>query len=90
MRVHFDCYLVRSEGRTILVDTGAGTMATNPGTVVNLIGGVEGRLTSSLQEAVVSLGDLDTVFLTHLHPDHVGWNLTPGESGRTPTFPNAL
>ena len=90
LRVHFDCYLVRSEGRTILVDTGGGSMATNPGTVGNLIGGIDGHLTSSLQEAGVSLGDVDTVFLTHLHPDHVGWNLTPGESGRAPTFPNAL
>lgn len=69
LRVHFDCYLVRSEGRTILVDTGGGGMATNPGTVRNLIGGIDGRLTSSLQEAGVSLGDVDTVFLTHLHPD---------------------
>ncbi|MCH7843785.1 MAG: MBL fold metallo-hydrolase, partial [Chloroflexi bacterium] len=37
-------------------------------------------------------GDIDTVFLTHLHPDHVGWNVTrPGEIGgiESPTFPNA-
>ena len=87
---HFDCYLVRSEGRTILADTGGGSMATNPGTVWNLIGGIDGRLTSRLQEGGASLGDVDTVFLAHLHPDHVGSNLTQGESGRAPTFPNAL
>jgi glyoxylase-like metal-dependent hydrolase (beta-lactamase superfamily II) len=28
---------------------------------------------------------VDIVFLTHLHPDHVGWNLSNGK----PTFPNA-
>ena len=89
LRVHFDCYLVRSRGRTILVDTGGGSMATNPGTVGNLIGGVDGRLTAGLEAAGVSLGDVDIVFLTHLHPDHVGWNLSPGAAGPTPTFPNA-
>ena len=26
LRIHFDCYLLRSQGRTILVDTGAGSM----------------------------------------------------------------
>jgi len=30
--------------------------------------------------------EIDLVFFTHLHPDHVGWNLT--EDGR-PRFPNA-
>ena len=28
---------------------------------------------------------VDLVVLTHLHPDHIGWNLTDG----SPTFPNA-
>ena len=68
LRVHFDCYLVRSQGRIILVDTGGGSMATNPGTVGNLIGGVDGRLTSELRSAGVGLEDVDTVFLTHLAP----------------------
>jgi glyoxylase-like metal-dependent hydrolase (beta-lactamase superfamily II) len=89
LRVHFDCYIVRSQGRTILVDTGGGSMATNPGTVGNLIGGVDGRLTSELRSAGVGLEDVDTVFLTHLHPDHVGWNVSSGGSGPAPTFPNA-
>jgi glyoxylase-like metal-dependent hydrolase (beta-lactamase superfamily II) len=29
------------------------------------------------------------VFFTHLHPDHVGWNLTQGSSGVVATFPRA-
>ncbi len=29
------------------------------------------------------------MFFTHLHPDHVGWNLTPGSSGPIATFPKA-
>ena len=30
-RNHHGCYLLRSQGRTILVDTGSGSAATNPG-----------------------------------------------------------
>ena len=72
---HFDCYVIRSEGRTILVDTGVGSMATNPGSVTAFAGGVDGRLLLDIQEAGVNKDDIDTVFFTHLHPDHVGWNI---------------
>ena len=86
---HFDCYVIRSEGWTILVDTGLGTMATNPGSVTLFAGGVDGRLLSDLEEAGVNKDDIDTVFLTHLHPDHVGWNVNNDGPSPVPTFPNA-
>jgi len=86
---HFDCYVIRSEGHTILVDTGAGSMATNPGTVTAFAGGVDGRLLSDLQAAGVNKEDIDTVFFTHLHPDHVGWNVNNDGPSPVPTFPNA-
>ncbi len=92
MRVHFECYLVRSQGRTLLVDTGLGNASSNPNVVANIGGGIDGVLLSELQKAGFQAGDIDTVFLTHLHPDHVGWNLTrPGSNGgdESPTFPNA-
>jgi glyoxylase-like metal-dependent hydrolase (beta-lactamase superfamily II) len=87
-RNHFGCYLLRSEGQTILVDTGSGSLATSPGMVNGMAGGVEGRLLEALAEAGASPEDVDTVFFTHLHPDHVGWNLTPGDSPG-PAFPRA-
>ena len=37
-RNHFGCYLLRSQGRTILVDTGIGSKVTNPGMVTTLAG----------------------------------------------------
>ena len=89
MRVHFECYLVRSQGQTILVDTGLGSSNTNPGTVVNVGGGTEGELLSHLQSAGFQASDIDTVFLTHLHPDHVGWNVTRSDAGESVTFPKA-
>ena len=36
----FECYVIRSKGHSILVDTGVGSMATNPGTVTAFAGGV--------------------------------------------------
>jgi glyoxylase-like metal-dependent hydrolase (beta-lactamase superfamily II) len=89
LRVHFECYLVRSEGQTILVDTGLGSTASNPGTVATFGGGNDGRLLEELQGAGLQAGDVNTVFLSHLHPDHVGWNLTPSTGGAAATFPNA-
>ena len=85
----FECYVIRSEGRTILVDTGVGSMATNPGTVTAFAGGVDGRLLLDLQTAGVNKEDIDTVFLTHLHPDHVGWNVNNDGPTPVPSFPNA-
>ncbi|MQF89348.1 MAG: MBL fold metallo-hydrolase [SAR202 cluster bacterium] len=86
---HFDCYVIRSEGRIILVDTGVGSMATNPGAVTAFAGGADGRLLSDLQSAGVNKEDIDTVFLTHLHPDHVGWNVNNDGPRPVPAFPNA-
>lgn len=74
------CFLVRASDRTVLVDTGIG-----PGPVA-LFGHSRGQLMEELASCGVAPKDVDIVFLTHLHPDHVGWNLT---SEGTPTFPNA-
>ena len=77
---HYGCYLVRSRGRSILVDTGIG-----PGPV-EILGGLRGKLLTELKSVGASPEDVDTVFLTHLHIDHVGWNLS---AGGKPTFPRA-
>lgn len=87
---HFECYLIRSEGQTILMDTGVGGAVSNPHSVEAMTGGVDGRLLDELQAAGLSPGDINTVFFSHLHFDHVGWNIThePGADPRA-TFPNA-
>ena len=89
------CFLLRSAGQTILVDAGIGPMdipfpkgmppaKAKPGQDEPKL--AEGGL---LPEALAALGstpeDVDTVFLTHLHPDHVGWVAPEG----SPYFPNA-
>ena len=50
---HFDCYLIRSGGQVILVDTGVGSMATNPGSVTAFAGGVD-----IIQEIISKTTDL--------------------------------
>jgi glyoxylase-like metal-dependent hydrolase (beta-lactamase superfamily II) len=63
------CYLIRSGGRTILVDTGIGP----GGSAAAEFLGVSGVLPERLASAGVSPDEIDTVILTHLHFDHVGW-----------------
>ncbi len=76
-------FLVRSEGRTILVDTGMGARpADAPETPW-------GDLLDNLEVGGVDPADIDTVFMTHLHLDHVGWNLLSQDGKYRPTFPRA-
>ena len=70
-------YVVRTEGRTVLVDTGIG-----PDPIAQL-GGTAGRMIDDMREKGVDPDSIDTVIHTHLHFDHVGWNI----SGGKPTFP---
>lgn len=81
-RLHVHCYVVRSAGRTILVDTGVGPLGA-PAT--GWFGG-PGRLPEELAEAGVEPAEIDPVVITHLHDDHIGWNV--GADG-APRFPNA-
>jgi glyoxylase-like metal-dependent hydrolase (beta-lactamase superfamily II) len=84
-RYHAGCYLLRSGGRTLLVDTGVGPSSLGMAAWVQ----TGGQLPERLRAAGVSPEDVETVVFTHLHPDHVGWNLR-GEVGQyQPTFPRA-
>ncbi|MBM3138826.1 MAG: MBL fold metallo-hydrolase [Chloroflexi bacterium] len=79
-RVHNGCYLVRAGGASVLVDLGVGR---GP---YPRYAGLEGALPRSMERAGVVPEEVDVVFFTHAHPDHVGWSLKPDG---TPTFPRA-
>jgi glyoxylase-like metal-dependent hydrolase (beta-lactamase superfamily II) len=84
-RLPIVCFLVRDGRRQVLVDTGCG-----PGSLpLPRRLGVEGRLVERLAAAGVRPADIDTVLLTHLHPDHVGAALAHGDGELRPTFPRA-
>ena len=71
VRPRYGSVVLRSGGKTVLVDTG--------------IGAPDGTLLTDLARKGVDREGIELVVITHLHPDHVGWNLSDGR----PTFPNA-
>jgi len=76
------CYVLRSMGATIIVDTGVGN---------RLLDGMPcGELDRALALVGISVGDVDYVVISHLHIDHVGWN-TINDDDRNVLifFPNA-
>src|ERR1700722_4020299 len=69
-------FLVQMGGRRMLIDTGCGVS----------MGPTLGMLTDKLRSMGIEPGDIDTVLMTHLHPDHV--NGLIDEHGQA-VFPNA-
>lgn len=80
-------WLLRSEGRTILVDTGVGNHKERPYTAV--WSRRDTAFLENLAAAGVQPEDVDLVINTHLHIDHVGWNTRLDGRTWVPTFPNA-
>jgi glyoxylase-like metal-dependent hydrolase (beta-lactamase superfamily II) len=74
--LNFGSYLIRADARTLLVDTGWGPSH-------------QGRLLAELREAGIALDAIDAVIFTHLHGDHIGWNLVTDGSTPRPRFPRA-
>ncbi|MGI4802736.1 MAG: MBL fold metallo-hydrolase [Janthinobacterium lividum] len=75
-RTSVNCYLVRTAGRTVLIDTGCG----------DTMQATAGRLFANLDAAGVPLAEIDTILLTHMHGDHSN-GLT--DAAGQALFPNA-
>ena len=76
-RTAVNCFLIYSAGRLALVETGCGTYMAATG----------GQLLKNLQAAGIDPSAIDTVLLTHMHPDHSA-GLTDMATGKR-HFPNA-
>lgn len=94
MIMNLGCFAIRSEGKTILIDTGLGNESTDLDALEH------SRLPADMRAKGVVAADVDIVGITHLHVDHVGWNFAydeqevgggkgNGMAAGAPTFPNA-
>lgn len=70
-----NAYLVSTGDRLVLIDTGA----------AQLFGPTLGKLLANLEACGYRREQIDTVLITHMHPDHIGGLVTAGG----PAFPNA-
>ena len=80
-------YVVRTPRHTILVDTCCGN-----GRHRGLASPFHNLATdylANLHAVGLTPADIDLVFCTHLHVDHVGWNVVERDGRFVPTFPNA-
>ncbi len=71
-----NAFLINTGSKLILIDAGAGTM----------FGADSGKLAKSLQAAGYRANQVDEIYLTHLHIDHIGGLL----NGSQRAFPNAV
>ena len=76
-------FLFTSGGANVLADTGFGPhgkMLDYP---------APGELMRDMERRGVRPEEVDVVFMTHLHRDHVGWNMREDRDSSQPTFGNA-
>ena len=64
--IHINTFLIQKNGKNILIDSGIGGL--------NNLGG---QLIKNLAELGIAPEDIDTILLTHSHPDHIGGLITP-------------
>src|ERR1700761_2292142 len=77
-------YVVKLNGKTILCDAGAADQVRpfNPASVF-----VSGKMINNLKAAGIEPKDVETILVSHFHPDHIFGLLDKKEN--TPVFPNA-
>ncbi len=89
--LHLNCLLLKTGGKTILIDTGLGSKFTPKQAAIFGLLPPQGSLVDNLGRLGIASADIDLVINTHLHADHCGGNTRfDVETDRLmPTFPNA-
>lgn len=72
----FNGYLVNTGSKLVLIDTGA----------AGLFGPTLGKLVANLKASGYQPEQVDEIYITHMHPDHVGGLMADGKAA----FPNAV
>jgi glyoxylase-like metal-dependent hydrolase (beta-lactamase superfamily II) len=86
MTIAWQCFVVETKNRRIMVDTCIGNDRKRFFAQFN---DMNNPFLEDLAEAGYLPETIDTVLCTHLHYDHVGWNTHLVEGKWVPTFPNA-
>jgi glyoxylase-like metal-dependent hydrolase (beta-lactamase superfamily II) len=76
LETSINAYLINTGSKLVLIDTGAGS----------LFGPTAGNLATSLIAAGYQPDQVDEIYVTHIHGDHIGGLL----NGDKPAFPNAI
>jgi glyoxylase-like metal-dependent hydrolase (beta-lactamase superfamily II) len=71
-----NCYLINTGTKLVLIDAGAG----------NLFGPTLGKLIANLKASGYQPEQVDEIYATHMHPDHIGSLSKDGKMA----FPNAI
>ena len=83
IRMNVGSFVLRVADADALVDTGLGE-GDHP-----FENSEWGLLADDMARKGIVPEEIDTVIITHLHRDHVGWNMVEENGVRTPFFPNA-
>lgn len=75
-RITLNAYLLQTDTQNILIDVGFGPLAGDAG----------GHLPTALADVGLAPSDIDTILITHVHPDHIGGLI---DADDRPVFPNA-
>ena len=84
--LNIQCFVVRSQGKTIVVDTCVGNRPV-PGH--DMMSNFGEQFMVDFRAAGFDPAAVEVVTCTHLHFDHVGWNTMLVDGKWIPTFPNA-
>jgi glyoxylase-like metal-dependent hydrolase (beta-lactamase superfamily II) len=86
MKISFQCFVLRSRGKSVMIDTCIGADRKREYDVFC-------NIKTTFLEDMVAAGfppsSITTVLCTHLHFDHVGWNTHLVNGKWVPTFPQA-
>jgi glyoxylase-like metal-dependent hydrolase (beta-lactamase superfamily II) len=86
MRISVHSFVLRVDGRNILIDTCCGNDKKRSLPPVSM---QQWPYLENLARTGLRPEDIDVVMCTHLHFDHVGWNTRLKDGSWVPTFPNA-
>jgi glyoxylase-like metal-dependent hydrolase (beta-lactamase superfamily II) len=86
MIISFQCFVLRSRGKNVMIDTCIGADRKRE---YEVFCNIQTTFLDDLKAAGFPAESISTVLCTHLHFDHVGWNTKLVNGKWVPTFPQA-